>query len=179
MANRTQYQPGAFSWVDLTTPDQPAAKEFYTQLFGWEADDQPVGDDAVYSMMKLDGDDAAAITPQPEQQRDVGAPPMWNTYITVESADDSLARAQELGGTVHAPAFDVMDVGRMGVVQDPQGAYFLVWEPRNHIGASVVNAPARCAGTSWPVPTWRARQGSTASCSDGPPSGCPPRRWST
>ena len=29
----------------------------------------------------------------------------------------------------------------MGVVQDPQGAWFLVWEPRDHIGAGLVNAP--------------------------------------
>ena len=53
----------------------------------------------------------------------------------------ALARAKELGANVHADAFDVMDVGRMGVVQDPQGAYFLVWEPKAHIGASLVNAP--------------------------------------
>ena len=48
---------------------------------------------------------------------------MWNSYITVTSADEALERARELGATVHAPAFDVLDAGRMGVVQDPQGAY--------------------------------------------------------
>jgi predicted enzyme related to lactoylglutathione lyase len=29
----------------------------------------------------------------------------------------------------------------MGVVQDPQGAFFLVWQPKRHIGAALVNAP--------------------------------------
>jgi predicted enzyme related to lactoylglutathione lyase len=72
-------------------------------------------------------------------QREAGAPPAWNSYITVESADDALARAKELGATVHAEAFDVMEAGRMGVVQDPQGAWFLVWEPKQHIGAGLVN----------------------------------------
>src|SRR4051812_41155705 len=139
MANRTQYTPGTFSWVDLATPDQDGAKAFYTGLFGWEADDQPVGDGVHYSMMNLAGAAVAAISPQPQQQRDAGAPPAWNSYITVESADAALARIQELSGTVHAPAFDVLDVGRMGVAQDPQGAFFLVWEPRRHIGASLVN----------------------------------------
>lgn len=141
MATRTEYTPGTFSWTDLTTPDQDTAKTFYTALFGWQADDQPIGEGIVYSMMKLDGQDVAAISPQPEQQRDAGAPPVWNSYITVESADAALARAEELGGTVHAPAFDVFDAGRMGVVADPQGAFFLVWEPKSHIGASLVNAP--------------------------------------
>jgi predicted enzyme related to lactoylglutathione lyase len=141
MANRTQYTPGTPSWTDLTTTDQEAAKNFYGSLFGWTADDQPVGDGVFYSMMQLGGENVAAISPQPQQQREAGVPAAWNTYITVESADDALERAKGLGGTVHAPAFDVMDAGRMGVVQDPQGAYFLVWEPKRNPGASLVNAP--------------------------------------
>jgi predicted enzyme related to lactoylglutathione lyase len=92
-------------------------------------------------MADLGGKPVAAISGQPEQQRDAGAPPAWNSYITVESADETLAKATQLGATVHAPAFDVLDVGRMGVVQDPQSAYFCVWEPKRHIGAGLVNAP--------------------------------------
>jgi len=141
MAERTQYAPGTFSWIDLATTDQDAAKQFYGQLFGWSAVDNPVGDGVVYSMMQLDGKDVAGIGPQPEQQRDAGAPPAWNSYVTVDSADAAADRAQKLGGTVHAPAFDVMDVGRMAVIQDPQGAYFMAWEPKQHIGASLVNMP--------------------------------------
>src|SRR5207245_2129018 len=47
----------------------------------------------------------------------------------------------ELGGRVHAPPFDVMEAGRMAVIQDPQGAFFMAWEPKNHIGAGFVNVP--------------------------------------
>lgn len=141
MGERTNYKPGTFSWTDLTTTDQPAAKTFYSSLFGWEAHDMPVGDGVVYSMMRNDGKDVAAISPQPAQQRDAGAPPSWNSYVTVQSADTTAERAKELGGAVHAPPFDVMDVGRMAVVQDPQGAFFMAWEPRRHVGAALVNAP--------------------------------------
>jgi predicted enzyme related to lactoylglutathione lyase len=141
MGERTSYTPGTFSWTDLTTTDQDAAKAFYSGLFGWSAIDNPVGDGVVYSMMQIDGKDVAAISPQMQQQREAGAPPSWNSYITVASADETLERAKQLGGTVHAPAFDVMDVGRMGAVQDPQGAFFLAWEPKSHIGASLVNGP--------------------------------------
>ncbi len=141
MGERTSYTPGTFSWTDLTTTDQAAAKAFYVGLFGWEAEDMPVGEGMVYSMMSVGGKNVAAISPQPQQQRDAGAPPAWNSYVTVEDADASVERAKELGGTVHAPAFDVMDVGRMAVIQDPQGAYFEVWQPRSHIGAGLVNAP--------------------------------------
>ncbi len=141
MGERTQYTPGTFSWTDLSTTDQEAAKAFYTGLFGWEVTDMPAGEGVTYSMASVGGKPVAAIAPQPEQQRDAGAPPAWNSYITVEDADATLARARELGATVHADAFDVLEAGRMGVVQDPQGAYFLVWTPNQHIGAGLVNAP--------------------------------------
>jgi uncharacterized protein len=141
MGERTQYTPGTFSWTDLSTTDQEAAKVFYTGLFGWDYEDSPVGDGIYYSMASLSGKQVGAISLQPEQQREAGAPPAWNSYITVENADETLARAKELGATVHAAAFDVMEAGRMGVVQDPQGAYFLVWQPKDHIGAGLVNAP--------------------------------------
>lgn len=145
MGERTTYATGTFSWTDLATPDPPAAKRFYGELFGWEAEDFPIGDGAVYSMMRIGGKDVAAISPQQEQQRDAGAPPAWNSYVTVQSADQSAARVQELGGSVHAPPFDVMHVGRMAVATDPQGAFFLLWEPKAHIGAGLVNAPGALA----------------------------------
>jgi len=140
MGERTQFAPGTFSWVDLTTTDQDAAKAFYGELFGWEADDMPVGDDEVYSMMRVGDKHVGAISAQPEAQRAAGVPPMWNNYVTVEDADATASRAEELGANVHAAPFDVMTAGRMAVIQDPQGAFFMIWEPRDHHGASLVNA---------------------------------------
>ena len=141
MGKRTSYEPGTFCWADVTTTDQEAAKAFYGGLFGWEADDRPVGDDVYYSMMRLDGRDVAAISPQQPGQREAGIPALWNSYVSVQSADAVAERARELGGKVHAPPFDVMDAGRMAVMQDPQGAFFMVWEPRAHFGAALVNGP--------------------------------------
>jgi len=61
--------------------------------------------------------------------------------VTVASADDAARRAGDVGGNVHAGPFDVLQAGRMAVVQDPQGAFFMVWEPRESIGAELVNVP--------------------------------------
>jgi predicted enzyme related to lactoylglutathione lyase len=142
MGERSSYTPGTFCWTELSTTDQAGAKAFYGALLGWEADDRPIGDGGyVYSMMQRDGKPVAAIATQPDQQRESGVPPLWNSYISVESADATAERAKELGGTVHAPPFDVMDVGRMAVIQDPQGAHFELWEPKAHFGAALVNAP--------------------------------------
>jgi predicted enzyme related to lactoylglutathione lyase len=141
MGERTQYAPGTFCWSELSTTDLEGAKSFYAGLFGWEAIDNPVPGDGVYSMQNLGGRPVAAIAPQPQQQRDAGVPALWNSYVSVESADAAAERAKQLGGTVHAPPFDVMDVGRMAVIQDPQGALFMLWQPRAHIGAALVNVP--------------------------------------
>jgi predicted enzyme related to lactoylglutathione lyase len=142
MGERSGYAPGTFCWAELTTSDQDAAKAFYGALLGWQADDRPVGDaGSFYSMQMIDDKPVAAIAAQPEQQREAGVPPLWNSYVSVDSADAVAERASELGATVHAPPFDVMSVGRMAVIQDPQGAFFMPWEPRDHIGAALVNQP--------------------------------------
>ena len=103
MGERSQYAPGTFCWSELATSDQAAAKAFYSGLLGWEADDRPVGDGAYYSMQLLGGKPVAAIAAQPQQQRDAGVPPLWNSYVSVDSADAVAERASELGAAVHAP----------------------------------------------------------------------------
>lgn len=139
MGKRESYEPGTFSWVELSTTDPDAAKAFYGDLFDWQAEDLPVPDGGTYSMMNLGGEPVAAIQQKPPQQDAI--PPYWFNYITVASADDSAAAAKVAGANVHVEPFDVMDSGRMAVVMDPTGATFGIWEPRRHIGARVVNDP--------------------------------------
>ena len=141
MGERTEYRPGTFSWVDLATPDPDGAKRFYGELLGWAAEDMPTDGPGPYTMCRLDGADVAAMMRQADQEREQGIPPHWNSYVTVADLEDAARRAGELGGTVVAEPFDVMDVGRMAVIQDPTGAFLALWEPRDHIGAGRVNEP--------------------------------------
>lgn len=134
MGERTSYPPGTFSWAELATSDADAAKSFYASVFGWEYRDNPIPGGQAYSTAVRDGKDVAALFASEE-------PPHWNCYVTVESADAAAARAAELGASVVAEPFDVMDVGRMAVITDPTGAALCLWEPRTHIGASLVNTP--------------------------------------
>jgi hypothetical protein len=142
VAERAEYAPGTFCWTDLAAAEPGVARDFYCGLFGWEAHELPMGARGSYVMMTLEGKPVCAIAAQPEQQRAAGVPSMWNSYVCVDSADELAARAEQLGASVHAPPFDVMDAGRMAVIQDPQGAFFEIWEPRGHFGAALVNAPA-------------------------------------
>jgi hypothetical protein len=135
MGERTSHPPGTLSWTDLSTSDLEDAERFYGGVFGWEFDDQPIGDGMVYAMARLGGLDVAAASSTPNQA------PHWNLYVTVASADEAAARATELGATTPMEPFDVFDAGRMAVVQDPTGAFLSAWEPRSSIGARLVNAP--------------------------------------
>ena len=98
-----------------------------------------MGPNEFYTLLEKAGRDAAAAcTLRPDQK---GVPPHWQVYVAVERADAAATRARDLGGTVLAPPFDVMDSGRMAVIQDPTGAVFAVWEARRHPGLGVVDEP--------------------------------------
>jgi predicted enzyme related to lactoylglutathione lyase len=137
VGERTSYPPGTFSWADLGTTDAASATRFYTELFGWEAEEMPAGEAGTYTMLRLSGRDVAGL-----YRRDASvSPPAWLSYVTVADADDVVARAEQAGATVVQPPFDVLDAGRTAVLRDPTGAHFALWEPRRQIGAGVVNDP--------------------------------------
>ncbi|MGA2530261.1 MAG: VOC family protein [Acidimicrobiales bacterium] len=141
MPKRTSYAQGTPSWVDLQTTDQDAAKAFYGELFGWQFDDQAMPQGGTYSMALKDGDVVAAISPQVPEVVAQGLPPFWNTYITVEDVDATTAAVEGAGGQVYMAPSEVMDAGRMSTVADPTGAVVNFWQPRKHIGATLVNEP--------------------------------------
>lgn len=140
MVEKHEYLPGTFSWIDLSTTDQAAAKEFYQELFGWDAEDVPVEENVSYTMFSRKGKNVAGLSQMSEEMK-AQAPPHWNSYITVENVDDASAKAKKLGANVLMDPFDVFDSGRMTVILDPHGAAFSIWQPKQHIGASLVNEP--------------------------------------
>lgn len=137
----TKYPPGTFSWVDLTTTDQTASKAFYTQLFGWTCNDMPLGNGQHYTMFQLQGKNVAGCGPMQPAQQEQGMPAYWGTYISVDDADATAEKASAAGGVIMVPPFDIFDSGRMGIIQDPTGGVFGLWQPYNHIGASLINVP--------------------------------------
>ncbi len=134
----TSHAPGNFCWFELVTSDQNAAKEFYSKLLGWGTTDSPMGPDAVYTMLDAGGKTVGALYGMDKAQLERGLPPHWNVYISAASADETTKKAESLGGTAVMQPFDVMDVGRMSMIQDPTGALFAVWEARKHMRAQLV-----------------------------------------
>jgi uncharacterized protein len=139
MPELDRYIAGVPCWIDTSQPDPEAAVAFYRDLFGWDVESvMPADAPGEYSMARIGGADVAGIGSIAE-----GSPPIatWNTYIWVDSADETAAKVKDAGGTVITEPFDVMSSGRMAVFADPEGAVFCVWEPNEHRGARVVNEP--------------------------------------
>ncbi|MCW5979153.1 MAG: VOC family protein [Bryobacteraceae bacterium] len=128
---------GAPCWFELGTTDQNAAKQFYTQLLGWRVTDSEMGEDRVYSIFRLkDADVGGAYALAPEQQAQ-GVSPHWMAYFAATNADETAAKAAQLGGSVIMEPFDVRDLGRMAVCRDPGGAVFGLWQAKRHKGVGV------------------------------------------
>jgi uncharacterized protein len=139
MPERDGYIPGVPCWVDTSQPDPEAATEFYSGLFGWEFESVlPEDSPGKYFSASIGGKRVAAVGSIPE-----GAPEMaaWNTYIWVDSADETASKVKDAGGSVLNEPFDIYDAGRMAVFSDPEGAVFCVWEAKDHKGAELVNDP--------------------------------------
>jgi predicted enzyme related to lactoylglutathione lyase len=138
MSERTSYAPGTPCWIDLSTPDQDAAGDFYGGLFGWsvEEGENPEATGG-YREARLRGKAVGGVM----RLMEAGQPPAWMTYMATDDVDATAARVGEAGGQVLAEPMDVLDFGRMAVFADPTGAVFGVWQAGTHFGAELVNEP--------------------------------------
>jgi uncharacterized protein len=116
-------EPGAFCWNELVTSDAESAANFYGQLFGWKAEAFPGG--MPYTLFKADGRQVAGLMARPDPQ----IPPQWLAYVHVEDVEASTKRARELGAKIWLEPKDVPTVGRIAVIQDPQGAPLGIFQP--------------------------------------------------
>ena len=100
MTELTKYTPGQFSWVDLMAPDPLAAKDFYGALFGWGCVDNPTDQGGVYTQFTLRGKNVAGMGEMSDEMKQVGLPPIWSSYVSVDDADATAARVAEIGGEI-------------------------------------------------------------------------------
>jgi len=135
MTTFTKHKPGTFSWIELMTTDTDSAKKFYGGLLGWTFEDNPIGPGMVYVRAKLGGKATGGMFTMGADMK--GVPPNWTSYIAVEDVDAITKKAVANGAKVMKDAFDVMDYGRMSVIQDPSGAAIAFWQAKSHHGVEV------------------------------------------
>ncbi len=154
MSEVTKHEPGSFCWAELATSDPKAAKVFYTSLFGWTFVDNQVGPgpEDIYTRLQIAGKDIGALYKMREDQRQQGMPPNWASYFTVENVDETTKKVKSNGGNVISEPFDVMEYGRMSVVQGPEGAVFCLWQAGTHIGFQRVGENSTAGWTELQTP---------------------------
>jgi predicted enzyme related to lactoylglutathione lyase len=125
---------GSFCWLELGTSDTKSAKTFYSNLFGWTAEDMPMGPDMTYTMLRLGGKDVGGAYPLMKEQLDAHVPPHWMLYLRVENADAAAEKAVAAGGKQIVPPSDIPNVGRFATIQDPTGGIISIFQPGEHKG---------------------------------------------
>jgi predicted enzyme related to lactoylglutathione lyase len=137
MSERDTYPAGVPCWVDVLVPEPEPALTFYGGLFGWEFDGPGPGD---YYEAQVRGRHVAGVGVQPP-----GVPTVWNTYISVASAEEVALAAAGAGGRIVIEPFDALPAGRVAVIEDPAGAVFGLWKPARRLGCQLVNEPSAYA----------------------------------
>ncbi len=115
--------PGTLCWNELGTKDTEKAKSFFSQLFGWNAQTNKMGD-MLYTSFMLRDQAVGGMYQISEEMGDI--PPHWLPYFAVEDCDQTVSQAKDLRGSVLTPPMDIEEVGRFAVLKDPQGAVFAV-----------------------------------------------------
>lgn len=120
-------------WHDLLTNDVTRATHFYAELLGWTYQIEHTLDfvwqagEADYPLILANGEAHGGFVDSGQN-----VPAHWVAYVTVAEVDAVTAKAKALGATVNREPFDTSGVGRIAVLQDPQGAVICPYVPTHH-----------------------------------------------
>lgn len=120
-------EDGSFGWNELGTRDVAAAREFYGAVFGWTVEEQEMPGMGPYHVFK-DGEHTRAGMMDITAMAPDDAPSSWLVYFTVPDADAAVETTKAAGGQLVNGPVDI-SVGRLAVLNDPQGAFFAVMAP--------------------------------------------------
>ena len=110
---------------EIPADDPQRASRFYGGLFGWDFKDS--GMPGVQYWMAETASGEPGNTGIGLMQRQAPGQPITN-YINVDSLDQYVARAQELGAEVILPKMEVPGHGYLAQLKDPEGNVFALWQ---------------------------------------------------
>ncbi len=118
-----RHTANSISWVDLAAKDLDGAIGFYTDLMGWTTFNDGETDYHIFMNGDLPVAGAMAITPEME-----GMPSVWSVYVAVNDADATLAEAEQLGGRIARPPFEIPGGGRIAMMSAPDMSTLCLFE---------------------------------------------------
>ena len=124
----------AVAHFEIYADDPEALGRFYTSLFDWDIQQLP-GMEHYRLIKTVDTDDKGTPT-QPGGginggilKRPQGYPASaWVNYVNVDSLDQAVERAQQLGAKLTKPRAPVPGMGWFAMLIDPQGNHFALWQ---------------------------------------------------
>jgi predicted enzyme related to lactoylglutathione lyase len=113
--------PGKMIWADLYTKNPAGEMQFYTELFGWNAEtiSRPSGNE--YHVLLNHGQPVAGVVFRAAPPGDTGQG-RWISYVAVADVAQTVAAAAELGGKVVHPAKNLPQRGTQAILIDSQGS---------------------------------------------------------
>ncbi len=112
--------PGRVCWNEVYTPDPDGGQDFYSGLFGWEAQKKDMGEAGMYHVQMLGDKQAGGLMKHPMP----GVPPCWVVYFFVEDLQAATNKAKELGANAMMESIPIPEVGSFSMLTDPTGAMF-------------------------------------------------------
>ena len=117
---------GSIGWHDITVPNAPELRDFYSAVVGWKPEDVDMGEYADFNMTQPDtGEPVAGVCHA--RGSNSGLPPQWLIYIIVADLDASVEACTAKGGTVIRDPQPLAG-GRFAVIADPVGAVTALYQ---------------------------------------------------
>jgi predicted enzyme related to lactoylglutathione lyase len=123
---------GEICWVNMLTPRPAEARAFFGDLLGWTYVEMP----SLGHTAQVGGRDICGLFDVQGPHASPGTPPHIGILVKVDGADATCEKVKTLGGEARH-AFDIAEEGRIARCTDPNGADFVVWEPRKFLGTDV------------------------------------------
>jgi predicted enzyme related to lactoylglutathione lyase len=115
-----------FVHVELHSNDLKRAREFYSKLFDWKLQDEPMPGGGSYTMIDVGGGTGGGMM----TSQAPGVPPHWLAYVGVDDVRASTKKAKDLGAKVVQDVMEVGEYGTMSIITDPTGATIAMWQPK-------------------------------------------------
>jgi len=135
MSERDAVPPGAVSWLDLWTSDVEGSRQFYCDLFGWEAW-EPSEEFGGYWMFARAG---VPVAGGMGDMGDLAADNTWKIYLATDDIEDVVAKGEGLGAQFFMPPMPVGDMGIQTVLSDANGATLGAWQPLSFHGFTTMD----------------------------------------
>lgn len=126
MAEFTMPAHGEICWRELATQNKEKARDFYAKLLGWNLEKSKLATAVDYDEIVIGGNAVGGIMQMTKDWGDPLPPTHWVTYIAVDNVDETIGKIRENGGSVCVPPFDIPNVGKVAMINDPAGAAFAI-----------------------------------------------------